>query len=66
MDAYEIAVLAEDYENKRLRVEAMRMRNMAGLSAEETVKANVDYHVAEAEAFEAWRKLEEAKLGIKG
>ena len=62
MDKYEIAVLAEDYERKRIRFEALGMCNVAGLKLEERIASAVEYHVAEAETMEAFRLLEQAKV----
>jgi hypothetical protein len=58
---YEIAVLAEDHENKRLRLEMLKALNVAGRTAEERVKMSIDYHIADTELSEAWHKLCDAK-----
>lgn len=62
MDKYEVAVLAEDYEMKRMVWQAHAMMNMP-VDPEKRRASAVAYHVAEAEMFEAWRRLEGAKLG---
>lgn len=58
---YEIAVLAEDYANKRLRFDCLAMANAHGLTAEEAMKRSIEYHLAEAEKWEAWDRLQAAK-----
>lgn len=62
MDTYEVAVLAEDYRIKRERWEALRLVNIANRTDEERAKLNAEYHVAEAEAIQAYRALERAKV----
>jgi hypothetical protein len=57
---YEIAVLSEDYENKRLRFECLGMLNIYGKTPEQLVKQSIEYHIAEAEKIEAWQKLRSA------
>lgn len=64
IDKYEIATLAEDYETKRLRLEAMMYMNTP-VKYEARIKARVEMHLAEAEMMEALRRLEMAKLGIR-
>lgn len=61
---YEIAVLAEDYEAKRLRHECLGYVNTAGKTAEALEKLNIDYHIADAEKLEAWGRLEAAKAKL--
>jgi len=61
MDRYEIAVLAEDYEAKRLVWQAHTLCNTP-TDPDERRKASIAYHVAEAEMIEAWKRLELAKL----
>jgi len=60
-EKYEIAVLAEDYEAKRLRHENLGYVNTMGKTDEELTKLNLDYHIADAEKREARGKLEAAK-----
>lgn len=61
---YEIAVLAEDYANKRLRFECLAMANAHGKTAEEAMKQTIQYHIAEAEKLEAWARLQVAKAPV--
>jgi hypothetical protein len=61
---YEIAVLAEDYQSKKLRHECLGMRNAHGLSAEEATRRSIEYHISEAEKLEAWANLERAKVAV--
>lgn len=63
-DPYEVAVLAEDYSNKRMRLEALAAANTYGLSPEERQKLDIRYELADAEVFQAWRKLQAAKTRI--
>jgi hypothetical protein len=58
---YEIAVLAEDYANKRLRFDCLAMANAHGKTAEEAMEQSIQYHMAEAEKWEAWARLQAAK-----
>lgn len=58
---YEIAVLAEDYANKRLRFDCLAMANAHGKTAEEAMNQTIQYHLAEAEKWEAWKRLQAAK-----
>ena len=60
MDKYEVAVLAEDYQQKREAFHHHQVRNTP-TDPEEARKASISYHVAEAEMLEAWRRLERAK-----
>lgn len=59
---YEIAVLAEDYRNKKLRFDCLSALNVYRLSAEEATRRSIEYHIADAEKLEAWARLEAAKL----
>lgn len=61
---YEIAVLADDYENKRLRLECLGMANVFGISGDEAKRRSIEYHIAEAEKLEAWARLERAKRAL--
>ena len=61
MDKYEVAVLAEDYHNKRERFRYMQTSNIS-LDAEQRRKDAIEYHVAEAEMLEALQVLERAKF----
>jgi hypothetical protein len=63
---YEIALLAEDYEAKRLRHENLGYVNTSGKTAEELEKLNIDYHIADAEKLEAWGRLTAAKAKLMG
>jgi hypothetical protein len=65
MDKYEVAVLAEDYERKRMAFEAHHMRNVYGLKPEERIEAGIAYHVVEAEMIEALGKLQRAKNAVQ-
>jgi hypothetical protein len=58
---YEIAVLAEDYENKRIRHEMLGYVNTYGKTADELRQQSINYHIADAEKIEAWLRLEAAK-----
>jgi hypothetical protein len=60
-EKYEIAVLAEDYANKKLYYDCLAMRNAYGKTHEESIKQTIDFNLAEAEKWEAWRRLERAK-----
>lgn len=64
---YEIAVLAEDYENKRQRWYCLGALNTAGKTATERTKMSVDFHIAHAEMLESWGRLKaaEARLLVK-
>lgn len=62
MDKYEVATLAEDYETKRMRFQALGMQNTYGLSADERTKQAIEYHVAEAEMMQAYKALNAAKV----
>lgn len=57
MDTYEIAVLAEERARKRIALESMKKRDLAGLTVDERVKAEVEYEVALAEYMDADRNL---------
>lgn len=61
---YEIAILAEDYSNKKLRYDCLAMANAHGKTAEEEMRESINFHIAHAEKLEAWGKLEAAKLRI--
>lgn len=61
MDKYEVAVLAEDYEAKSQYFRCLQMMNTA-TDPEKRRQQTIDYHVAEAEMLEAWKKLERAKM----
>ena len=63
IDSYEIVVLAEDYEDKRLIFKAHAMAN---LPVDDLVKAResmIAFHLAQAEMLDAWARLEKAKRG---
>jgi hypothetical protein len=60
----EIAVLAEDYENKCRAFECQQMLNVWGKTAEERVSMSIDYHMAEARMIEAKARLDRAKLQL--
>jgi len=53
MDAYEIAVLAEDAASKRQMVEALGALNTFDLDPAERLKQSVRYRIAQAEWMEA-------------
>lgn len=61
MDRYEIAVLAEDNETKRMIWQAHSIANTP-TDPEERRKSMIAYHLAEAEMLQAWKKLEQAKM----
>lgn len=61
---YEIAVLAEDYANKKLRYDCLAMTNAHGKTAEESMKQSINFHLAEAEKWEAWARLQAAKMPV--
>lgn len=61
---YEIAVLADDYANKKLHYDNLGMANAHGKTAEESAQQNINYHIAHAEMQEAYVRLERAKMAI--
>jgi hypothetical protein len=61
---YEIAVLAEDYNNKRAYFDCLAMANVYGKTPEEALKLTINYHIAETEKMEALARLELAKAAI--
>ena len=61
---YEIAVLAEDYENKRLRWENLGYLNVNGKTAEQRIQMSIDYQIAETEMRQAESRLHVAKHTI--
>lgn len=63
-EKYELAVLAEDYETKRLRFENLGYLNISGKTADERSKMAQDYHIADAESQEALHRLIAAKRRI--
>ena len=63
-DKYEIAVLAQDYADKKLRYDCLAMANAHGKTAEESMKQSINFHIADAEKLEAWGKLQAAKSRI--
>lgn len=60
MDKYEIAVLAEDYETKRMAFHQHQVMNTP-TDPEERKQAMIAYHIAEAELLAAHKALERAK-----
>lgn len=64
MDKYEVAVLAEDYERKRMAFEMHQRANVANLTPDERVKASIEYHIAEAELIDAMVALNKAKHSV--
>lgn len=59
---YEIAILAEDYQQKRQIFEYHKVLNIMGKTADELLKMSLAYHTAEAEMLEAQGRLDRAKL----
>jgi hypothetical protein len=63
MDKYQLAVLADDYETKRLIFEAHSLANTPS-DPDERRKGMISYHIAEAEMIEAATRLWQAKYGL--
>lgn len=62
MDKYEVATLAEDYENKRARFQMLGIMNSQPAGTPERLQQSIDYHIAEAEMWEAYKALNSAKV----
>ena len=61
MNKYEVTVLADEYHSKRLIWLALGIANTP-TDPEESRRAMIAYHIAEAEMVEALRRLEQAKF----
>lgn len=59
-EKYEISVLAEDYESKRIIFQCRGMQNTQ-TDYEKRTRQAIDYHIAEAEMNEAFNRLQAAK-----
>jgi hypothetical protein len=64
MNKYEVAVLADEYHSKRQIWQAMGIANTP-TDPEESRRAMIAYHIAEAEMIEALRRLEQAKFSVE-
>jgi hypothetical protein len=62
-DKYEIAVLAEDYETKRMIWQAHAIMNTP-TDPDQRIASAIAYHLAEAEMISAWQRLEQAKFRL--
>lgn len=63
-DRYEITVLAEEYETKKMRFEMLGLLNAHGKTPDERIKMSIEYHLAQTEMNEAWHKLNDAKYRV--